>query len=720
MHRTYKTLLSSIILLFVSFSSHAQLGNLFNVNMTGSMATITPTIPNHLYPQAGILILTPGFTVVNSGIVCTFADNSYCLFPVSSSQPKQFTIAGAVARNLEISLCLNGASAISCQTYIAPFNPMLATLQFLQSGVPISQLSLAPGASGTITLKNIGANPANNISIAIPPIWIAYFNENCPATLAANASCSIDYTIPSPAIAGTNNLVANSTSATNSPLSLPITIQSVGHLEFRQSGVAVTTLNIQQNDSGSFSLLNTGTSSASNVSVSIPSQWSSYFTNNCAGPLTLAPGASCSVTYVTPSPALYGTNNITATATGTDNSPINLATTINPVGGVKCWGINSFGQLGNTTNSGTANANQTPLNVQTMSGGVKQIVTGYAHTCALLTNGSLYCWGYNIYGQLGSTVNSGSGTPNNVPLPVFTLSSGVKQVVAGISHTCALLDSGEVKCWGSNQYGQLGNLINSGTTLANNVPITVTGLATGVATIAAGGTHTCALLNTGDIQCWGLNSYGQLGRTVNNGNNNPNPVPASIRTPIANAGSLHGGYYHTCALVNTTGELRCWGYNYFGQVGVNTGTGTTTPIVDSVVVTNLSSGVIAVALGSYHSCALLNTGAPLCWGYNLYGQTGSTLNSGSGTNPTPTPQNVQTLSSGVSEISTGENTSCALLGNGSMKCWGGNQYGTAGSNTNVNTANPNNSPLNVLTFGSGTVAHLVINGLGLHMCAIIP
>ena len=171
-------------------------------------------------------------------------------------------------------------------------------------------------------------------------------------------------------------------------------------------------------------------------------------------------------------------------------------------GGVKCWGYNGVNALGD----GTYTSRLTPANVSGLSSGVSAIAAGGSHTCALLSTGGVKCWGYNFYGQLGD----GTRTDRTTPTDVSGLSSGVSAIVAGLNHTCALLSTGGVKCWGWNSNGQLGNGSNTNKT----TPTDVSGLSSGVSAIAAGETHTCALLSTGGVKCWGSGDLGQLGNGI--------------------------------------------------------------------------------------------------------------------------------------------------------------------------------------------------------------
>jgi alpha-tubulin suppressor-like RCC1 family protein len=301
-----------------------------------------------------------------------------------------------------------------------------------------------------------------------------------------------------------------------------------------------------------------------------------------------------------------------------------------------------------------------------LGSGITAISAGYKHTCALTSLGWVKCWGYNSDGQLGN----GTTTQSSMPVNVTGLSGVVTATSAGGFHTCALTQAGAVQCWGFNGFGQLGN----GTTTSSSTPVNVSGLSSGVSAIRAGANHTCALTLAGAVKCWGDNSFGQLG----NGTTNPASTPVDVAGLSSGISAISAGGSHTCALL-PGGRLECWGSNSFGQLG----DGTTTNRKSPVDVKQLSSGVSAVSAGSRHTCARMQTGGAMCWGYNFYGQLGD------GTTSTHlVPVNVSVLSVGLASIQVGNLYTCALLLTGGVRCWGNNDFGQLGNNSTISSSLP--------------------------------
>jgi alpha-tubulin suppressor-like RCC1 family protein len=325
------------------------------------------------------------------------------------------------------------------------------------------------------------------------------------------------------------------------------------------------------------------------------------------------------------------------------------------------------------------------------------LAAGANHNCAVTTTGpavanaggGVVCWGRNQWGQLGN----GGGASSSVPVPVTGLDSGVRTVSAGHSYTCALTEAGAVWCWGNNSSGQLGN----GTTTDSAVPVQVTGLQSGVVAISAGDYHACAITNDGDAMCWGQGRAGALG----NGQSRSSSTPVSPVGLGAGVVAISAGGFHTCAIL-TDGHAKCWGLNANGQLG-NGSTGLEPRPVD---VTGVGS-LVQIAAGAQHTCAIDANGAALCWGRNQAGQIGDATVEDK---QSPTP--VQGLSSGVSEITAGTFHSCATTTEGVL-CWGSDIVGQFGNGSNSGVA----APIAGSVQGLDGDAHGVDAGY-LHNCAI--
>ena len=325
---------------------------------------------------------------------------------------------------------------------------------------------------------------------------------------------------------------------------------------------------------------------------------------------------------------------------------------------------------------------------------VVRLEAGAKHACALSAAGEVRCWGENARGQLGNGTTSGAF----VAYPIPQLANGAAAIAVGRgswdspdadAHSCAVLAAGTMKCWGANTYGQLGD----GTAVDRVSPVDVVGLAAPVVAAAAGAGHTCALLATGGVQCWGHNDSGQLG----NGTLLSSAVPIAVSGLGSGIVAITAAAEHSCAL-GSAGSVQCWGGNSRGQLGDGTRTNRLTP----TAVLSLGAGIAAISAGgasvdyddhvpfifpgSPYSCALTGSGETLCWGANLMGQLGD-----GSTQDRPSPTAVATLGGGVRRISTGGFLhnfapgqygglahSCAVTAAGGAKCWGASLCGALG------------------------------------------
>ena len=268
---------------------------------------------------------------------------------------------------------------------------------------------------------------------------------------------------------------------------------------------------------------------------------------------------------------------------------------VEAAGTVKCWGTGGY--LGN----GTGDSSNTPVLVQ----GIDSAVTadgGATHACAVLRNGTVKCWGSNNLGQLGDGTNDFA----LAPVTVTGLTKAV-EVSAGADFSCALDSAGAVYCWGTNDAGQLGTTAYASTSTAH----VVAGLPP-IAHLSVGNQFSCAVSRVGDLWCWGAHWYYQFGT----GDAGATAVPVKA-TAVSNLVALSAGAGHTC-VINTAGALYCFGYNNEGQVGNGTtGDGEATPVL-------IAGGekFRAVVAQDTRSCGVLAMGEVLCWGYNAFGQLG--------------------------------------------------------------------------------------------------
>lgn len=295
---------------------------------------------------------------------------------------------------------------------------------------------------------------------------------------------------------------------------------------------------------------------------------------------------------------------------------------------------------------------------------VVQLAPGGVQTCILLNDGSARCWGLNSDGELGN----GTTVTSAKPVLVQNLTDGI-QLAGGYAHNCALHGTGTVNCWGDKSLRE-----------------TSIGQLAGVVEISAGsGFHSCARLTDGSVTCWGSIFY-----VSDIANGTPVVYSSSSLIPdVDGSVELSSGYEHSCArLADST--LKCWGWNAFGQLGDGTMNNQTTAVTVQGIV-----GAAGIAVGGLHTCARLSDGTVACWGDYSYGQLGDvsaylasvSLSEDAGVPPGLPPVLIEGISDTV-QIVAGRFHSCALLGNGTVKCWGANGGGQLGNGTTSNSPSP--------------------------------
>jgi alpha-tubulin suppressor-like RCC1 family protein len=332
-------------------------------------------------------------------------------------------------------------------------------------------------------------------------------------------------------------------------------------------------------------------------------------------------------------------------------------------GGVLCWGLNEYGQLGN----GTTLASTSPVAVTSLASGVVSVAAGYTSTCALTDAGTVWCWGDNSSGQLGN----GTAMQSSVPVEVLDSTgnaplSGVIGITAGQNHACAVTRAGAALCWGDNSKNELGNTAASS---QSNLPVPVSGLPDGVVTLAAGSYFTCGVTSSSHALCWGEGAAGQLG----NGRATPASSPVYVLNssgdePLSGVVALSAGSQDACALT-LAGTALCWGDNSSGQLGNGAASAQSSLPVEVLDSTGNAplAGVVAISPGGDHTCAVTALGAAMCWGNNAEGELGSESVGGS---LAVAPVSVSGLASGVAGIAAGDEHSCAVTSDGTTMCWG--------------------------------------------------
>jgi alpha-tubulin suppressor-like RCC1 family protein len=332
---------------------------------------------------------------------------------------------------------------------------------------------------------------------------------------------------------------------------------------------------------------------------------------------------------------------------------------IMPDGLLRCWGANNVGQLGV--------GDDVPRLVPTTVPGLSNVVfvsLGLLHTCAVTLDGSVFCWGASSRGQVGD------GTTQTRSLPVLVKGLGpARKVQCGKEHSCAEMKDGTAMCWGSNVVGELGD----GTKIDRPIPTLVRGV-TGIRKLSVGGgQHACAALTTGSVMCWGSNARGQLGSKAGA----DSATPAQVEG-LALAGKVFVGVDHSCALM-ADATVQCWGANDFGQLG----DGTTSQRDAPVLVPGLAN-VDSLGSGWRTTCAAVSNGVVDCWGANDHGQLGLGRVGGFETRPLAVPG----LRHAGGETSIKGEHVCTLADDGTLRCWGWNDEGQLGDGTKEDRASP--------------------------------
>ncbi|HMA92806.1 MAG TPA: hypothetical protein VKP30_08975, partial [Polyangiaceae bacterium] len=323
----------------------------------------------------------------------------------------------------------------------------------------------------------------------------------------------------------------------------------------------------------------------------------------------------------------------------------------------------------------------------------KSIALGENHSCALVDTATVWCWGRNHLRQLGDEAGLDSTKPVRVVNSVRSTA-----IAAGSAHTCAIRDQ-LVFCWGGNSSGQIGNGTLSE---SQSLPLRVLDIARASA-VATGNLHSCALDAVGAVRCWGDNQSGQLG-SGSSDLNSARPmavVGVDGSNDESTATAIAAGGAHSCALM-LGGSVMCWGKNNAGQLGNGTNQDQRSP----VAVSNLTDAV-AIATGYAHSCAVLTGGGVKCWGSNTSGELGDGRTSSSNV---PVQIGASYIDNATS-ITAGQNFTCVRLKTGALKCWGNDGSDQLGNGAGGGNAQP--TPVAVLNVSTA----IVVGAGASHACA---
>jgi alpha-tubulin suppressor-like RCC1 family protein len=371
------------------------------------------------------------------------------------------------------------------------------------------------------------------------------------------------------------------------------------------------------------------------------------------------------------------------------------ACALTATGAVRCWGRNTQGQLGDGAALPGADA-PSPSTPVLLGQPARAVAAGAEHTCAVLADGAVRCWGDGFSGQLGNGA-TGLAADSSAPAPPVALGGPAVAVTAGDGHTCALLADGAVRCWGRNDTGQLGN----GATLpadGSATPAQPVALGQPARAVAAGGFHTCAILADGSVRCWGADTDGQLGDGAPEAGSSA-PVAVSLGQP---ATALTAGTNFTCALL-ADGSVRCWGNDAMGQLG----DGGAIPGADWMIPAPpvaLGGPAQAITAGAGHVCALLG-GTVRCWGADNAGQLGD----GGAIPGASTAAPAAPVVPGASPpraITAGAISTCSLRANGQVRCWGSDGDGQLGDGEPLTSAAAPQSAVDLPALGPADSADL--------------
>lgn len=657
-----------------------------DANSGGTVTSVAGTAPISVSNGSSAAVVS--MTQANSTTAGFLSSTDWALF--NSKQDN--TLASGQIRvgngsNQATAVAISGDATINSSGALTIANSAVTEVKLANNSVSIGKISASGTASATTYLRGDGSWATPSGGGSGPLSWTVVTGNtsmNVNSYYLVNAASRISMSMPSTCAVG-DVLKLVSVGSSGYQVSIPSGV-------FIQQG-AVTV------DSSSNYYVDSNGGTVDLVCTTANSTWTQQ---NAAGPAYVASKFGMALSRLATC-VIQGTNR-----------------------DLKCWGYNGYGTFGygDTTNrcltGGTSCIQQLPP----VNFGAGRYPTKFVHSetqaCAILDNGSMKCWGYNGNGALGygdATQRCYSGGTTCVAtLANLDLGAGrtAVDVTTEYQTTCVILDNGTLKCWGLNNYGQLGTgdttnrCHTGGSTCISSLPAIDLGVGRTALKVQTSGIRTCAILDDGTVKCWGYNGHGQLGlgdtttRCNTGGATCVSTLPNTYLPPGRTAKNLYMDYYATCLLMDNN-QVICWGYNGYGGLGTgdttyrcNTGgTGCSSSLP---VQMNLGTGRSArkVVLGQHSTCVLMDNDQVKCFGYNGYGQIGvgstSTICSTGGTSCVAnlsfinfgSGRWVKDIAAPTDYNGNGSYHYCATLDNDQIKCWGRNDYGQLGTGDQTN------------------------------------
>ena len=405
---------------------------------------------------------------------------------------------------------------------------------------------------------------------------------------------------------------------------------------------------------------------------------------------------------------------------------------------LKCWGLGSSGQLGYgataTLGDGAGEMGDALAAIDFGTGrSATMIATGASHSCALLDNSTVKCWGLGTDGRLGYGASTSLGRTTGQmgdALGAISLGTGRTAVAisAGASHTCALLDNSTVKCWGLNTDGQLGlgdtdSRGDDAGEMGDVLGAVSLGTNRTVVAVSAGGTHSCALLDNATIKCWGGGAFGQLGiGSVDSIGDGAGEMGDALGVVSLGTGrtakAVSAGDAHSCAILDNN-TVKCWGGNGNGRLGygdTDDRGDAAGEMGDALSAVSLGTGrtAISISAGAGHTCALLDNSTVKCWGRGLAGRLGVGTSSDMGDASGEMGDTLAAIDLGIGRtakaVSAGDAHSCVILDDFTVKCWGSGSNGRLGTGATLNLGDESSemgNALNALSLGTSRTINAI-------------